>query len=152
MTCCAGPGFPCFALRPRSPPTTGLFVHHTPTHPAGTTLPPAFLLQRFLSENGLRLVLRSHEGPDAREGREDMQAMTQGYTLDHDTPAGKLMTVFRWAAARCRRRSCTRALYDSAGGTVRVAQQCRRRSTAGSSLQCRSMHGRPPWPSFPLLC
>lgn len=53
-------------------------------------------VQRFLSENGLRLVLRSHEGPDAREGRDDMQPMTGGYTLDHDTPAGKLMTVFRW--------------------------------------------------------
>jgi hypothetical protein len=52
--------------------------------------------ERFLAENGLRLVLRSHEGPDAREGRDDMQPMSGGYTLDHDTPAGKLMTVFRW--------------------------------------------------------
>lgn len=50
--------------------------------------------ERFLSENGLRLVLRSHEGPDAREGREDMKGMLGGFTLDHDTPAGKLMTVF----------------------------------------------------------
>ncbi|KAL4428044.1 hypothetical protein ABPG75_002133 [Micractinium tetrahymenae] len=50
--------------------------------------------ERFLLENGLRLVLRSHEGPDAREGRDDMQSMAGGYTLDHDTPAGKLMTVF----------------------------------------------------------
>lgn len=57
---------------------------------------PSLHLQRFLTENGLRLVLRSHEGPDAREGREDgMQPMTAGYTVDHDTPAGKLMTVFR---------------------------------------------------------
>ncbi len=46
-------------------------------------------------ENGLTLLLRSHEGPDAREGRDDMQPMLQGYTVDHDTPAGKLMTVFR---------------------------------------------------------
>ncbi|PSC75899.1 Serine threonine-phosphatase 7 [Micractinium conductrix] len=50
--------------------------------------------ERFLAENGLRLVLRSHEGPDAREGRDDMGPMTAGWTLDHDTPAGKLMTVF----------------------------------------------------------
>lgn len=57
-------------------------------------------LQRFLTENGLRLVLRSHEGPDAREGREDgMQPMGEGWTLDHDTPAGKLMTIFRCAGA-----------------------------------------------------
>ncbi|KAL6776700.1 hypothetical protein ACKKBF_B30600 [Auxenochlorella protothecoides x Auxenochlorella symbiontica] len=50
--------------------------------------------QRFLEENGLRLILRSHEGPDAREGREDLSPMTEGHTLDHDTPAGRLMTVF----------------------------------------------------------
>ena len=42
--------------------------------------------ERFLRENGLRLILRSHEGPDAREGREDMGNMLEGYTLDHDTP------------------------------------------------------------------
>jgi serine/threonine-protein phosphatase 5 len=54
-------------------------------------------VQRFLTENGLRLVLRSHEGPDARDGRTDMQPMGGGFTLDHDTPAGKLMTVFRCA-------------------------------------------------------
>ena len=57
--------------------------------------PPPPPLQRFLTENGLRLVLRSHEGPDAREGRDDMLPMAQGWTLDHDTPAGQLMTVFR---------------------------------------------------------
>ncbi|EFN58373.1 hypothetical protein CHLNCDRAFT_20762 [Chlorella variabilis] len=55
------------------------------------------ITERFLNQNGLRLVLRSHEGPDAREGRDDMQPMSGGYTLDHDTPAGKLMTVFRHA-------------------------------------------------------
>ena len=44
--------------------------------------------QRFLADNGLRLILRSHEGPDAREGRDDMEPMAQGYTLDHDTPRG----------------------------------------------------------------
>lgn len=49
---------------------------------------------RFLEENGLALVLRSHEGPDAREGREDLGPMTGGWTLDHDTPHGRLMTVF----------------------------------------------------------
>jgi hypothetical protein len=136
-------------------------VHQSPTHPAGTVLALMFLpcpLQRFLAENGLRLVLRSHEGPDAREGREDMQGMTQGYTLDHDTPAGKLMTVFRWAALRCRRHSCTRALHDGAGSTALQAAQCRWHSTAGAALLAQhcnaqsSMHGRPPWPYPPLLC
>ncbi len=50
--------------------------------------------QRFLEENGLRLVLRSHEGPDARYRRDDLPSMAAGFTIDHVTPAGRLMTVF----------------------------------------------------------
>jgi serine/threonine-protein phosphatase 5 len=50
--------------------------------------------QAFLAANGLQLILRSHEGPDAREDRTDMGDMLEGWTLDHDTPAGRLMTVF----------------------------------------------------------
>ena len=55
----------------------------------------ACYVQRFLEENDLKLVMRSHEGPDARflittpEGN-----MKQGWCLDHDTPAGRLYTVF----------------------------------------------------------
>ena len=44
--------------------------------------------QAFLAANGLRLVIRSHEGPDARdaEWRPDfMPPMLAGYTLDHET-------------------------------------------------------------------
>ncbi|KAL6765533.1 Metallo-dependent phosphatase-like protein [Haematococcus lacustris] len=50
--------------------------------------------QAFLQANGLRLILRSHEGPDARDKRGDMPDMLRGYSLDHDTPAGRVMTVF----------------------------------------------------------
>jgi len=50
--------------------------------------------QRFLEENGLRLVLRSHEGPDARWRRADLPSMAAGFTIDHVTPAGRLATVF----------------------------------------------------------
>lgn len=50
--------------------------------------------QTFLRDNGLSLILRSHEGPDAREGRDDLGPMTEGYTIDHVTPAGRLITVF----------------------------------------------------------
>jgi hypothetical protein len=43
-------------------------------------------LQRFLLENGLRLIIRSHEGPDARVRREDgMASMDEGYSVDHVT-------------------------------------------------------------------
>ena len=50
--------------------------------------------QEFLGANGLRLILRSHEGPDARWGREDLPGMKEGFSIDHVTPAGCLMTVF----------------------------------------------------------
>ncbi|KAL4457690.1 hypothetical protein ABPG75_012555 [Micractinium tetrahymenae] len=50
--------------------------------------------EAFLRDNGLRLILRGHEGPDARALRPDMQGMQDGFTLDHDTPCGKLYTVF----------------------------------------------------------
>ena len=44
--------------------------------------------KRFLEAHNLRMIVRSHEGPDARFGREDMLGMDSGYTLDHDTEAG----------------------------------------------------------------
>lgn len=42
-------------------------------------------LQRFLRENGLQLVIRSHEGPDARYDRDDMPPMIPGFSVDHVT-------------------------------------------------------------------
>lgn len=53
------------------------------------------MLQRFLEENSLKLILRSHEGPDARFERDDMASMQNGWTLDHKVAAGSLLTVFR---------------------------------------------------------
>ncbi|GBF98615.1 hypothetical protein Rsub_10804 [Raphidocelis subcapitata] len=50
--------------------------------------------EAFLSANGLSLVIRSHEGPDARQLREDMGGMEAGYTVDHETASGRLVTVF----------------------------------------------------------
>jgi serine/threonine-protein phosphatase 5 len=50
---------------------------------------------QFCEAEGIELILRSHEGPDAREppprGRSTMQPMSIGFTLDHDTPAGVLL-------------------------------------------------------------
>ena len=51
--------------------------------------------QRFLEENALQLILRSHEGPDARYLITDpAKNMRRGFSLDHDTSAGQLYTVF----------------------------------------------------------
>ena len=52
------------------------------------------ITEAFLAENHLKLIIRSHEGPDARESRPDMPNMLEGYTTDHETASGKLMTVF----------------------------------------------------------
>ena len=45
----------------------------------------ALLSQEFLAAEGLRLIVRSHEGPDARLMRDDMGPMDEGYTIDHVT-------------------------------------------------------------------
>ncbi|KXZ48137.1 hypothetical protein GPECTOR_30g233 [Gonium pectorale] len=50
--------------------------------------------EAFLRANGLRLIIRSHEGPDARDKRSDLPQVLQGYSYDHRTPAGNLVTVF----------------------------------------------------------
>jgi hypothetical protein len=48
-------------------------------------------VQQFLRENGLQLVIRSHEGPDARVDRDDMPPMTPGYSTDHITESEHVM-------------------------------------------------------------
>ncbi|CAM0147086.1 unnamed protein product [Urochloa decumbens] len=40
------------------------------------------------------LIIRSHEGPDARDKRHDLLGMDKGYTIDHDVECGKLITLF----------------------------------------------------------
>jgi serine/threonine-protein phosphatase 5 len=41
-----------------------------------------------------QLIIRSHEGPDAREKRDGFEGMDEGYTIDHIVESGKLITVF----------------------------------------------------------
>lgn len=48
----------------------------------------------FLRANSLRLIIRSHEGPDARQKRADMAPMMDGWTTDHVSPEGTLATLF----------------------------------------------------------
>ena len=52
------------------------------------------MTEQFLSENKLKLIIRSHEGPDARIYREDMKSLNGGYSIDHEGTSGKLITVF----------------------------------------------------------
>lgn len=42
----------------------------------------------------LQLIIRSHEGPDARTGADDARNMLNGYSKDHDTVSGELYTLF----------------------------------------------------------
>ncbi|KAJ6724232.1 SERINE/THREONINE-PROTEIN PHOSPHATASE 5-RELATED [Salix viminalis] len=48
----------------------------------------------FLKKFELKLIIRSHEGPDAREKRPGLGGMDIGYTIDHVVPSGKLITLF----------------------------------------------------------
>mmetsp|Transcript_103 Transcript_103/g.155 ORF Transcript_103/g.155 Transcript_103/m.155 type:complete len:249 (-) Transcript_103:704-1450(-) len=48
----------------------------------------------FLKENKLRLIIRSHEGPDSRIYRDDMKSLLGGYAVDHEGKHGCLLTVF----------------------------------------------------------
>ncbi|TVU05168.1 hypothetical protein EJB05_48321 [Eragrostis curvula] len=52
------------------------------------------ITQQFLRTNNLKLIIRSHEGPDARDKRHDLLGMDKGYTIDHDGECGKLITLF----------------------------------------------------------
>lgn len=48
----------------------------------------------FLNKYHLKLIIRSHEGPDAREKRPGLSRMDEGYTIDHVVESGKLITLF----------------------------------------------------------
>ncbi|KAL2905925.1 Serine/threonine-protein phosphatase 7 [Bienertia sinuspersici] len=50
--------------------------------------------ENFLKKFNLKLIIRSHEGPDAREKRSTLGGMDQGYTIDHVVESGKLITLF----------------------------------------------------------
>lgn len=58
--------------------------------------------EQFLSTNGLRLVVRAHETPLYRFVRTKEEAglpmLWEGYSIDHTTPAGQLITVFRYTS------------------------------------------------------
>ncbi|KAJ7944015.1 Serine/threonine-protein phosphatase [Quillaja saponaria] len=50
--------------------------------------------EEFLKKHQLKLIIRSHEGPDAREKRDGFAGMDEGYTIDHVVESGKLITLF----------------------------------------------------------
>ncbi|KAJ6313891.1 hypothetical protein OIU78_017527 [Salix suchowensis] len=50
--------------------------------------------EAFLKKFQLKLIIRSHEGPNARDKRPGLGGMDEGYTIDHVVPSGKLITLF----------------------------------------------------------
>ncbi|XP_039159561.1 serine/threonine-protein phosphatase 7 isoform X2 [Eucalyptus grandis] len=50
--------------------------------------------EEFLKRYQLKLIIRSHEGPDAREKRDGLAGMDEGYTIDHVVESGRLITLF----------------------------------------------------------
>ncbi|XP_059458086.1 serine/threonine-protein phosphatase 7-like isoform X2 [Corylus avellana] len=50
--------------------------------------------EAFLKMSKLKLIIRSHEGPDVRAGQHHLGDMLSGYCMDHDGESGKLYTLF----------------------------------------------------------
>ncbi|KAL6134652.1 hypothetical protein ACLB2K_066880 [Fragaria x ananassa] len=50
--------------------------------------------EAFLRQSNLKLIIRSHEGPDVRENQDDFGDMPSGYSVDHVGESGKLYTLF----------------------------------------------------------
>ncbi|XP_054775892.1 serine/threonine-protein phosphatase 7 isoform X4 [Prosopis cineraria] len=50
--------------------------------------------EEFLKKYQLKFIIRSHEGPDAREKRDGFDGMDEGYTIDHIVDSGKMITLF----------------------------------------------------------
>jgi hypothetical protein len=85
----------CYAQAPGS--KDGLAQKTADTHSPAAFSPS--LTQEFLSTNGLSLILRSHEGPDARDKRTDLGQVLNGHALDHDVPGkcgSKLRLLDGW--------------------------------------------------------
>lgn len=70
---------------------------HRPNQQRGIgTLFGPDVTQAFMSANGLRLVVRSHEGPDARAKRsaeEEMPSIDAGYAEDHIVQGEQAMSI-----------------------------------------------------------
>eukprot|EP00775_Hariotina_reticulata_P007123 gene7123-7337_t len=79
-----------------SDPISGQGLHENEARGCGTVWGPD-VTETFLSANNLKLIIRSHEGPDARSKRPPWDALPSvdtGFAVDHDTPSGQLVTLF----------------------------------------------------------
>ncbi|KAG4939053.1 hypothetical protein GLYMA_16G114700v4 [Glycine max] len=72
--------------------------------------------EEFLKKYQLKLIIRSHEGPDAREKRDGFEGMDEGYTIDHVVDSGKLVTVF--SAPDYPQFQATQVRYNNKGAYV----------------------------------
>ncbi|PKU87603.1 serine/threonine-protein phosphatase 7 [Dendrobium catenatum] len=72
--------------------------------------------ENFLSKYQLKLIIRSHEGPDARDKRHDMKGIQDGYTIDHEVDSGKLITLF--SAPDYPQFQATDARYNNRGAYI----------------------------------
>jgi serine/threonine-protein phosphatase 5 len=69
-------------------------LHHNENRGIGIQFGPAQTLE-FLRNENLKLIIRSHEGPDARHDRPEMPSIMSGFCVDHDFGEdGKLCTLF----------------------------------------------------------
>jgi len=77
----------------------------------------------FLKNENLKLVIRSHEGPDAREDKPDMPSIQTGFCVDHDLGEdGKLVTVFS-APDYPQFRDIGDTRHNNSGAFIRLKQE-----------------------------
>jgi serine/threonine-protein phosphatase 5 len=78
--------------------------------------------QTFLQQHGLSLVIRSHEGPDARSKRPDLeQDMMDGYAVDQLDAQGHHLLVTLFSAPDYPQGSCSRG---NRGAWLRLNLDC----------------------------
>jgi len=68
-------------------------LHTNKTRGCGYLFGPD-VTDQFMKDHKLKLIIRSHEGPDARIKRPEMESMKEGYTVDQKVSSGQLVTLF----------------------------------------------------------
>lgn len=76
-----------------SDPTNLLGMVENGTRGIGMLFGPD-VTEKFMTAEGIKLIIRSHEGPDARAKRPNLPDLSGGFSVDHDVQAGQLVTVF----------------------------------------------------------
>lgn len=100
-------------------------------------------MQEFLRVNNVKLIIRSHEGPDARAKRPEddrMPSIDEGYCVDHETPSGSALPYRCLVHAEGSAQGLGGKM-QAAGGGVGLGGRCRRVGRVAHPCVCWSRAG-----------